>query len=114
MCPLLIDGGGDLQCIEEGVLGYGAAASPSIFQRIARAFGGVFVDRFEAGEAALLALRAERGELGAHAVAYIVARTALSVKTGRSELRLCTLAPYTGDFRFATFGVDRTLRLVSC
>ena len=42
-----------------------------------------------------------------------VAQAALSVTTGRSELCFYTLAPYTDYFRFATSGVDRTLRFVS-
>ena len=113
MCSLLVDGGGDLQCAEEDVLGYGAASLPNIFQRLAWAFGSAVVGRFEAAEAALLALRAARGALGARTVAYVAVRAALSAETGRSEPRFCTLAPYTDDIRFATFGVNRTMRLVS-
>ena len=44
-------------------------------------------------------------------VLYVAARL---VVTGRIELRFCTLAPYTADFRSATFDVDRALRPVSC
>ena len=76
-------------------------------------FGSAAVDRFETGEAALLTLRTERGELGAGAVACAAMRAALSVATGRHELCFCTLAPHTDYLRFATFGGDRTLRLVS-
>ena len=111
---LFLDDGGDLQCVEEGVFGYGAALSPNIFQRLALALGSVAVDYFEGGEAALLALNAERGELSARIVAYVAARTALSAETGQIELRFCTFTPHTDDFWFATFGVDRMPRLVSC
>ena len=58
MYSLLLDGGGDLQCIKEGVLGCGTAPPSNIFQRLAWAFGGVVVGRPGAGEAALLALHA--------------------------------------------------------
>ena len=34
MCSLLIGGDGDLQCIEEGVLGYGAVPPLNISQRL--------------------------------------------------------------------------------
>ena len=58
VCSLLLNDGGDIQCAEERVLGYGAAPSSNIFQRLASVFGSAAADRFEADEAALLALRA--------------------------------------------------------
>ena len=47
-------------------------------------------------------------------MAYTATRAALSEVMERDESRLGTLTPYTGDFRFATFGVDRSLRLALC
>ena len=113
-CSLPPYGGGDLQCIEESVLGYGVAPSSNIFQRLGWVFRSIIVDRFEAGGTALLALSAARDELGARIVAYVAVRTALSAETGRNELRFCTPAPHTDNFRVATVGIDHTLRLVSC
>ena len=73
-CSLLLDDGGDLQCVEEAVLGYGAAPPLNTFQRLAWTFDSVVVGRFEACETTLLALRTERGELGGRAVAYVAVR----------------------------------------
>jgi hypothetical protein len=114
MCLLNLDPSGHLQCVEEGVLGYGGAPSSNIFQRLPWTFGHVVVDAFEAGEAALLAQRAARGELSADAAAYVATRATISVVTGANELRFCTHWPYTDDFRFGTFGAARTIRLLSC
>jgi hypothetical protein len=88
---------------------YGYSPTSNIKQDVAWGVTAIACDLFDAEEAVLFTketcpLRRE----------YIAERAALSLVTGRNELRLYNLFIYTDDGRASVVGVDRTVRLLRC
>ena len=105
---------GCLQYCVQKVMVFGISVGSNVAQRYSNAWMSIVRKEFDAEEAPILSAMMVDPSVPAPARAWMRTRAALSVSTGRNQLRLYALMTFTDDPVLFAVGPERFARLLVC